>query len=74
MRVWWAHTQESTFLVLAFQLQFLDPSANEPAKPSRALEHAADAPPPPFNGAFAQRLRRAPAKPQMMCCKNLQIV
>ena len=27
---------------------YLEPSANEPAKPSRALENAADAPPPPL--------------------------
>ena len=38
---------------------YLDPSANEPAKPSRALENAADAPPPPLNGTFAHRPRRA---------------
>ena len=38
---------------------YLDPSANEPAKPSRALKIAADAPPPPLNGTFAHFPRRA---------------
>ena len=35
---------------------YLDPSANEPAEPSRALKIAADAPPPPLKGTFAHLL------------------
>ena len=41
---------------------YLEPSANEPAKPSRALKIAADAPPPPLNDTFAH-FPRSPSSP-----------